>query len=133
MDYIAAEEAGTAEASDLVSDIHLVGGLLRGSTYQQEKNTRQCGHCAEPGHGSNSPAERKKSCKAWCKTCDTFKQLHHYTKAKASPIEATDDNMVNTNSWNVEAMTALNFFPWRLPLVTTNIKHLSHHPMFPPS
>ena len=35
IDYIAAEEAGTAEASDLVSDSNLVGGIRKRSSYLQ--------------------------------------------------------------------------------------------------
>ena len=34
IDYIAAEKAGTAEASDQLSDSNLVGGIRRGSTYK---------------------------------------------------------------------------------------------------
>ena len=66
IDYIAAEEAGNSEASDLVSDSNLVGGIRRKSTYNQHKNQRlKCQNCGESSHGDNSPAERKKSCKAW--------------------------------------------------------------------
>ena len=52
IDYIAAEEAGTAEASDFVSDGNLVGGLHRKSTYSQQK--QKCRHCE------------------FCKICDQF-------------------------------------------------------------
>ena len=38
IDYIAAEEAGSAEASDLTSDSSLVGGIRRQSLYHQQKN-----------------------------------------------------------------------------------------------
>ena len=59
IDYIAAEEAGTAEASDFVSDANLVGGLHRKSSYKFRK--QRCGHCGEQKHGpTNSPEERKK-------------------------------------------------------------------------
>ena len=98
IDYIAAEEAGTAEASDLVSDSNLVGGIRRGSTYQQLKNPKQkCPNCGEPRHGYNNK-DRSKVCKAWGKTCENCKRLHQYTKlciskAKASSLEAvTIDN-----------------------------------------
>ena len=55
VDYIAAEEAGNAEASDLLGDNNLVGGIRRGSTYSQLKPHKQkCDHCGEKSHGSNS-------------------------------------------------------------------------------
>ena len=97
IDYIAAEEAGNAEASDLISDSNLVGGIRRKSTYNQQKFQKQkCSHCGESSHGNGSPAERKKSCKAWGKVCDNCKRLHHLTslchksKAKTSAIEETE-------------------------------------------
>ena len=37
VDYIAAEEAGTSEASDLMSDSNIVGGIRRQSNYHQQK------------------------------------------------------------------------------------------------
>ena len=49
IDYIAAEEAGTAEASDFVSDTNLVGALRRQSTYIKLK--KKCRNCGEPKHG----------------------------------------------------------------------------------
>ena len=64
IDYIAAEEAGTAEASDLLSDSNLVGGIRRGSTYQEQKNPRRkCDHCGDLRHGANTAEDRKMSCK----------------------------------------------------------------------
>ena len=38
IDYIAAEEAGSAEASDLTSDSSLVGGIRKQSLFHQQKN-----------------------------------------------------------------------------------------------
>ena len=93
VDYIAAEEAGNAEASDLLCDNNLVGGIRRGSTYSQLKPHKQkCDHCGEKSHGTNSYSQRKKSCKAFGKVCDNCKRPHHLTslcnsKAKASGIE----------------------------------------------
>ena len=65
IDYIAAEEAGNAEASDIVSDSNLVGGIRRKSTYNQQKQPRnKCLHCGEFQHRSNSQEDRNKHCKA---------------------------------------------------------------------
>ena len=78
IDYIAAEEAGTAEASDFVSDANLVGALKKSSYFKQKQ---KCRHCGEPKHGpSNTPQERKKYCQAWGKTCEKCQRLHHLTK-----------------------------------------------------
>ena len=116
VDYIAAEEAGTAEALDLVTDSNLVGGIRRNSTYQQEKNKRKCDHCAEPRHGSNTQEERKKYCKAWGKKCDNCKRWHHYTKlckskARASTIEATEKDKNEIESGEVGSIRVSgNFF-----------------------
>ena len=110
IDYIAAEEAGNAEASDLVSDSNLVGGIRRKSTYNQQRQIRnKCLHCGELQHGSNSQEERKKHCKAWGKACDNCKKLNHLPKvcksAKASPIEAED----NTASADLGSITVAKF------------------------
>ena len=111
-----AEEAGTAQALDLVSDSNLVGGIRRSSTYQQEKNKRKCDHCAEPRHGSNTQEERKKYCKAWGKKCDNCKRWHHYTKlckskARASTIEATEKDKNEIESGEVGSIRVSgNFF-----------------------
>ena len=101
IDYIAAEEAGVAEASDLLSDSNLVGGIRRRSTYSQQQQTEQlivkqkCQNCGESSHGSNSLAERKKSCKAWNKKCDRCKKIGHFTslcksKARTSAIQEAE-------------------------------------------
>ena len=134
VDYIAAEEAGTAEALDLVTDSNLVGGIRRGSTYQQEKNKQKCDHCAEPRHGSNTQEERKKSCKAWGKKCDNCKRWHHFTKlckskARASPIEAVETNNDAIEAGEVGAMRVPgNFFSleashnqYKAPVTPTDI------------
>ena len=90
IDYIAAEEAGNAEASDLVSDSDLVGGIRRRSSYSELKkgNRKQtCQACGEARHD-----DRKKQCKAWGQFCDKCRKVHHFAKvcksAKASAIEA---------------------------------------------
>ena len=102
IDYIAAEEAGNAEASDLVSDTNLIGGIRRRSTYSQQRHGREqltvrqkCQNCGESSHGSNSVAERQKACKAWGKTCDKCKRLGHLTsvcksKARTSAIQEAE-------------------------------------------
>ena len=110
IDYIAAEEAGNAEASDLVSDSNLIGGIRRKSTYNQQRQPRnKCLHCGELQHGSNSQEDRKKHCKAWGKACDNCKKLNHLPKvcksAKASPIEAED----NTASADFGSITVAKF------------------------
>ena len=96
IDYIAAEEAGVAEASDLLSDSNLVGGIRRRSTYSQQMTLKQkCQNCGESSHGSNSVDERKKACKAWGKRCDRCKKLGHLTsvckfKARTSAIQEAE-------------------------------------------
>ena len=100
IDYIAAEEAGTAEASDLVSDSNLVGGIRKRSTYLHQRNENQkqkCQACGEPKH-----EDRKRQCKAWGKPCDKCKKLNHFAKvcrsAKNSSIEAEKPSITNTVS-----------------------------------
>ena len=99
IDYIAAEEAGTAEASDLVSDANLVGGIKR-STYSQQRNGSQrqkCGACGEARH-----EDRKRQCKAWGKICDKCKKPNHLAKvcnsARTSSIEAGPSSSTETTT-----------------------------------
>ena len=111
IDYIAAEEAGTAEASDLVSDSSLVGGIRRKSTYHQQKHIHKCKHCGEASHSStNSPEDRKQKCKAWGKICNNCKKPNHLASlcksAKASPIEAVDAD----TTAEVHGIKVANFF-----------------------
>ena len=89
IDYIAAEEAGTAEASDFVTDGNLVGGLQRRkSSYIKQK--QKCGHCGETKHGpTNSPEDRKQNCQAWGKTCNICKKKHHIPKVCQSSKNAS--------------------------------------------
>ena len=95
IDYIAAEEAGAAEASDFVSDANLVGGLHRKSTYTKQKG--KCRNCGEPKHGAaNTPEDRKKHCQAWGKTCSKCSKMHHLAKvcnsSRTAAVEAVDNN-----------------------------------------
>ena len=76
--YIAAEEAGNSEASDLVSDAGLVGGLRKKSSYNQQKQNHKCRFCGEAKHSSmNSAEDRKQNCKAWGKICSNCKKPNH--------------------------------------------------------
>jgi hypothetical protein len=75
--YIAAEEAGTAEASDLTSDGLLIGGIQRKSTFKKQRD--KCNHCGESKHGQkNSPEDRQKTCKAWDKNCNNCNNKKHH-------------------------------------------------------
>ena len=76
IDYIAAEEAGAAEASDFVTDAGLVGALRRQSLYKNMK--QKCSHCGGSKHApTNSPDERKKHCPAYGTTCTKCQKPHH--------------------------------------------------------
>ena len=96
--YISAEEAGTPEAFDLVSDAGLVGALRRKSAYTQQKEIphtvpHKCRHCGEAKHiPTNYPEDRKELCPAWGKTCSKCNKLHHLPKvcnsSKGASIEA---------------------------------------------
>ena len=124
IDYIAAEEAGTAEASDLISDSGIIGGIRRKSTYHQQRNqqhqqssqprqAQKCRHCGESKHGStNSPEDRKNHCKAWGQLCNNCRKPNHLANmcqsAKASMIEAEDNS--TTPDGDVNAIRVANFF-----------------------
>lgn len=124
IDYIAAEEAGAAEASDLVSDSHLLGGIRRKSSYSQQKSYGQqqqsygqqqqkCKNCGEPKHSqTNSPDDRKQKCKAWGKTCSKCQKLHHLANvcmsAKTAPILI--DKEADNNTGEVNSISVSNFF-----------------------
>ena len=126
IDYIAAEEAGTAEASDFVSDANLVGGLHRDSSYKFRK--QKCNYCGEQKHGpTNSPKDRKQHCKAWGKTCGKCNKLHHLPKVCKSQINAavqvfdTQKDEANVAGAGVNAVRVANFFaletsPTMMPL-----------------
>ena len=96
IDYICDEEAGTAEASDLVSDAGLVGALHRKSSYNQQKQQiYTCRHYGQAKHSpTNSPEDRKKHCQAWGKTCSKCQKMNHVPKvcnsSKAASIEVTE-------------------------------------------
>ena len=110
INYIAAEEAGNAEASDLVSDSDLVGGIRRRSSYSELKNGNRkqtCQACGEARHD-----DRKKQCKAWGQVCDKCKKVNHFAKvcksAKASAIEAEAPDTVHTTSAEVNSIRHAN-------------------------
>ena len=96
--YISAEEAGTGEASDLVSDAGLVGALRRKSAHTQQKQIphtvpHKCQHCGKVKHSPTKyPEDRQKLCTAWGKTCSKCNKLHHLPKvcnsSKGASIEA---------------------------------------------
>ena len=119
IDYVAAEEAGNSEASDLVSDGHLLGGIRRQSTYHQQKQTQKqthkCKHCGEAKHSqTNSPEDRKQKCKAWGQTCSNCNKFNHFAKlcnsAKASPVEAGDPKAADATSADLNNIRVANFF-----------------------
>ena len=112
IEYIAAEEAGTAEASDFVSDANLVGSLRGKSSYSKQK--QKCKHCGEAKHSpTNSPEDRKKHCQAWGKTCSKCNKQNHFAKvcnsSKTASIETVDtktDAIIPT----VNSIKAAGFF-----------------------
>ena len=100
IDYIAAKEAGSAEASDLVADPNLVGVIRKRYTYIQQKQGRnKCQHYGEPQHGSSSQEDRKKYCKAWGKTCKNCKNFNHIAKTCKSAIEAEVNTAAAVVGW----------------------------------
>ena len=115
IDYIAAEEAGTAEASDFVSDTNLVGALRRQSTYIKIK--KKCRNCGEPKHGpENSIEDRKKYCQAWGKTCGKCQKLHHLTKvcksSKNAAVEVFDPQTKTSSGQDadISSISVAKFF-----------------------
>ena len=115
IDYVAAEEAGTAEASDLVSDAGLVGGIRRQSAYNRQKQTHKCKHCGEAKHSqTNSPEDRKQKCKAWGQICSNCTKPNHLAKfcnsAKASLVEAVAPKPADTTAGEVNCLRVANFF-----------------------
>ena len=96
IDYIAAEEAGISQSSDLTSEHSSISGIRRQSHFQ--KNKGKCSHCGQPKHSPrNTPDDRKSSCKAWGKICDKCQKPNHYSSvcqsqpAKATPVLSTAD------------------------------------------
>ena len=116
IDYICAEEAGTAEASDLVSDAGLVGALHRKSSYNQQKQQiYKCRHCGQAKHSpTNSPEDRRKHCPAWGKTCSKCQKMNHVPKvcnsSKAASIEVTETEAFDTTAANLQSISATGFF-----------------------
>ena len=135
IDYVAAEEAGNSEASDLVSDAHLVGGIRRQSTYARQKQGLRCTHCGESKHSqNNSPEDRKQKCKAWGKTCSNCNKMNHLAKlcnsAKASPVEATAPRSADVTPADINSIRVANFFsveagldaaPSQLPVTPSDV------------
>ena len=114
IDYVAAEEAGTSEASDLVNDSNLIGGIRRKSTYSQQKHTgrpeHKCRYCGDLKHSQvNSADDRKLKCKAWGKTCSNCQKPNHFANvcksAKSASITEDDEAIGSVNSISVA-----NFF-----------------------
>ena len=110
IEYIAAEEAGCAEASDFVSDAGLVGAVRRKSSYTKQK--QKCRHCGEPKHSQgNSPEDRKKFCAAWGKTCSNCNKPNHLPKvcnsSKAATIETANPKPADAN---LDSIRVANFF-----------------------
>ena len=118
IDYVAAEEAGNAEASDLVSDAGLVGGIRMQSAYHRQKQTQQthkCKHCGEAKHSqTNSPEDRKQKCRAWGLTCSNCQKPNHLAKlcnsAKASSVQAVDPMPTDSTAAEINSLRVANFF-----------------------
>ena len=85
VDYIAAEEAGALESSDLHTGHAVVGAVKRKSEFQ--KNKSKCAWCGGPKHTqANNDNDRQKMCKAWGKTCDKCKKTNHISsQCRSSP------------------------------------------------
>ena len=136
IDYIAAEEAGTAEASDLVSDAHLVGGINRNrSTYTQQK--RKCRNCGGPRHTpANSPEDREKLCPAWGKKCEKCNKMHHVAKACKSSISTNasiqasntekSDNAADTKAATSAGLFSLESFN-QLPCTPSDVPSILNY------
>ena len=120
--YIAAEEAGNSEASDLVSDTNLVGGIRRKSSYSQQKSSdtqqkHKCRFCGDSKHSQiNSPEDRKQKCKAWGKSCSNCQKPNHFSNvcqsAKAASIKTVREpnNEPEDNSAELNGISVANFF-----------------------
>ena len=116
IEYIAAEEAGTNEAADFVSDANLVGALHRRSSFSKQK--QKCRYCGENKHSpTNSPEDRKKHCQAWGKTCSKCNKQNHLAKvcnsSKTAAVKAVDtkaDDKVDDKVSAIDGIKAAGFF-----------------------
>ena len=89
VDYIAAEEAGASESSDLHTGHAVVGAIRKRSEFQ--KNKSKCGWCGGPKHTqTNSETDRQKMCRAWGKVCDKCKKTNHLSpQCRSTPKQST--------------------------------------------
>ena len=88
--YISAEEAGLTQSATILHDQGGHIGGVRRSSYRRQQSTPvqqstsdksdKCRYCDGPRHVSGTPAERKKSCKAYNTTCSKCDKLHHFAK-----------------------------------------------------
>ena len=121
--YIQAEESGRDESQDLISEDGQLATLRKRSSYQTERN--KCGHCGQKRHtATNSPEDRKLSCKAYGVTCSKCQRKHHYasvcrSKAKISVI------VEQNNPPEAEVSEVAPFFSLSANAKPSNIDNLS--------